>query len=135
MRAAIRLVSLTLVLAVLGSIDSLLTSLACDNMTRTRHDSNRELIGQGVGNAVAGKKVARQVQILGRHPHLAIVTVPERSRDVVKIGHAADVDPGLRHRDHDVGTAEAQAVDQRYALVGIDNALADQIFTGDAEMH
>jgi len=43
-----------LILAVLGSIDSLLTSLVADNMTRTRHDSNKELIGQGVGNAVAG---------------------------------------------------------------------------------
>ncbi|MCC6139692.1 MAG: SulP family inorganic anion transporter [Nitrospira sp.] len=43
-----------IVLALLGSIDSLLTSLVCDNMTRTHHDSNRELIGQGIGNAVAG---------------------------------------------------------------------------------
>lgn len=42
------------VLAVLGAIDSLLTSLVADNMTRTRHDSNQELIGQGIGNAVAG---------------------------------------------------------------------------------
>lgn len=42
------------VLALLGSIDSLLTSLVCDNMTRTQHDSNRELIGQGIGNMVAG---------------------------------------------------------------------------------
>ena len=42
------------ILAVLGSIDSLLTSLVADNMTRTRHDSNKELIGQGIGNAVAG---------------------------------------------------------------------------------
>lgn len=42
------------ILAVLGSIDSLLTSLVADNMTRTRHESNRELIGQGIGNAVAG---------------------------------------------------------------------------------
>ncbi|EAQ98296.1 SulP family inorganic anion transporter [Congregibacter litoralis] len=42
------------ILAVLGAIDSLLTSLVADNMTRTRHDSNKELIGQGVGNAVAG---------------------------------------------------------------------------------
>lgn len=42
------------ILAVLGSIDSLLTSLVADNMTRTRHDSNQELIGQGVGNTVAG---------------------------------------------------------------------------------
>lgn len=42
------------ILAVLGSIDSLLTSLVADNMTRTRHDSNRELVGQGIGNTVAG---------------------------------------------------------------------------------
>ncbi len=43
-----------LILALLGSIDSLLTSLVADNMTRTRHNSNRELIGQGIGNVVAG---------------------------------------------------------------------------------
>ncbi len=42
------------ILAVLGAIDSLLTSLVADNMTRNRHDSNQELIGQGVGNTVAG---------------------------------------------------------------------------------
>lgn len=41
-------------LAVLGAIDSLLTSLVADNMTRTRHDSDQELIGQGIGNTVAG---------------------------------------------------------------------------------
>ena len=41
-------------LALLGAIDSLLTSLVADNMTRTRHNSNRELIGQGIGNVVAG---------------------------------------------------------------------------------
>ncbi|MCA9739082.1 MAG: SulP family inorganic anion transporter [Gemmatimonadetes bacterium] len=37
-------------LAALGSIDSLLTSLVADNMTKTRHDSNKELVGQGLGN-------------------------------------------------------------------------------------
>ena len=42
-----------LVLAVLGSIDSLLTSVIADNMTKTKHNSNRELIGQGIGTAVA----------------------------------------------------------------------------------
>lgn len=41
------------VLAVLGSIDSLLTSVIADNMTKTRHNSNRELIGQGIGNMLA----------------------------------------------------------------------------------
>ncbi len=43
-----------LVLALLGSIDSLLTSLIADSLTRTRHNPNRELIGQGIGNMVAG---------------------------------------------------------------------------------
>ena len=43
-----------LILALLGTIDSLLTSLVHDNMTRIQHDSNRELIGQGIGNAVSG---------------------------------------------------------------------------------
>jgi SulP family sulfate permease len=42
------------VLAALGSIDSLLTSLAADNVTRTFHDSDKELVGQGLGNLVAG---------------------------------------------------------------------------------
>ena len=42
------------VLALLGAIDSLLTSLVADNMSRTRHDSNKELIGQGIGNMFAG---------------------------------------------------------------------------------
>ena len=43
-----------LILALLGSIDSLLTSLVADSMTRTRHNPNRELVGQGLGNTVAG---------------------------------------------------------------------------------
>ena len=43
-----------LTLAGLGSIDTLLTSVVADNITKTKHDSNRELIGQGIGNAIAG---------------------------------------------------------------------------------
>ena len=43
-----------LTLAGLGSIDTLLTSIVADNITKTKHDSNQELIGQGIGNAVAG---------------------------------------------------------------------------------
>jgi len=48
------MVQSALVLALLGSIDSLLTSLIADNVTQTYHDSDRELIGQGIGNAIAG---------------------------------------------------------------------------------
>lgn len=43
-----------IVLALLGTIDSLLTSLVADNITRSHHRSNRELIGQGIGNMVSG---------------------------------------------------------------------------------
>lgn len=39
-----------LTLAALGAIDSLLTSVVADNITKTKHDSNQELIGQGIGN-------------------------------------------------------------------------------------
>jgi SulP family sulfate permease len=42
-----------LTLAALGAIDTLLTSIVADNITKTRHNSNRELIGQGVGNVFA----------------------------------------------------------------------------------
>ncbi len=51
---AAAMIQSALVLAVLGSIDSLLTSLIADNVTNTYHDSNRELIGQGIGNTLAG---------------------------------------------------------------------------------
>ncbi len=40
-------------LALLGMIDSLLTSVVADNMTDTKHNSNKELIGQGLGNSIA----------------------------------------------------------------------------------
>jgi SulP family sulfate permease len=43
-----------LMLGVLGAIDSLLTSLVADNISRTQHDSDKELIGQGIGNMLAG---------------------------------------------------------------------------------
>ncbi len=41
-------------LAIVGAIDSLLTSLVADAVTKTRHDSERELMGQGIGNVFAG---------------------------------------------------------------------------------
>jgi sulfate permease, SulP family len=40
-------------LALLGAIDSLLSALAADSLTKTHHEGNRELIGQGVGNMAA----------------------------------------------------------------------------------
>ncbi|QNI43170.1 SulP family inorganic anion transporter [Synechococcus sp. A15-28] len=48
------LIKAGLVLALLGAIDSLLTSLVADNITQTNHDSNRELIGQGIANTLSG---------------------------------------------------------------------------------
>ncbi|MCD2258496.1 SulP family inorganic anion transporter [Psychroserpens luteolus] len=42
-----------LALALLGAIDSLLTSIVADNMTKTKHKPNKELVGQGIGNSIA----------------------------------------------------------------------------------
>jgi SulP family sulfate permease len=42
-----------LTLSLLGAIDSLLTSVVADNMTKTKHKPNKELVGQGIGNTIA----------------------------------------------------------------------------------
>ncbi len=41
-----------LTLSLLGAIDSLLTSIVADNMTKTKHQPNKELVGQGIGNSI-----------------------------------------------------------------------------------
>ena len=43
-----------IILALLGSVDSLLTSLVADAMTGTRHKPDKELVGQGIGNIASG---------------------------------------------------------------------------------
>lgn len=50
----IKVLEYALTLAFLGAIDSLLTSVVADNLTKTRHHSNQELIGQGIGNTLGG---------------------------------------------------------------------------------
>ena len=50
----IEAVTPALTIALLGSIDSLLTSLIADSITHGRHNPNRELVSQGIGNTVAG---------------------------------------------------------------------------------
>jgi SulP family sulfate permease len=50
----IKISEYAITLAALGAIDALLTSVVADNMSKTRHDSNKELIGQGIGNMGAG---------------------------------------------------------------------------------
>ena len=50
----VRAVEPAIILALLGSVDSLLTSLIADSLTGTQHKPNRELVGQGIGNMVAG---------------------------------------------------------------------------------
>lgn len=46
------IITLAITLAILGSIDTLLTSLVADSMTKTKHKANKELIAQGIGNAL-----------------------------------------------------------------------------------
>ena len=46
------IITYAITLALLGSIDSLLTSLVADSMTKTKHNPKKELIGQGIGNTI-----------------------------------------------------------------------------------
>ena len=50
----VRAIQPALVIALVGSVDTLLTALVGDSMTRTRHDPSRELLAQGIGNVVTG---------------------------------------------------------------------------------
>lgn len=43
-----------IILGVLGAIDTLLTAMIADSLTRDQHDPNRELLGQGIGNVASG---------------------------------------------------------------------------------
>lgn len=47
------MVTSALTLALLGTIDTLLTSLVADSITKDKHNSNKELVGQGIGNMIA----------------------------------------------------------------------------------
>ena len=47
------LIQAGLTLALLGAIESLLSALVVDEMTGTKHDSDREILGQGIANTVA----------------------------------------------------------------------------------
>ena len=83
---------------------------------------------------MAGEEAPGQVHIFGGDAQLAAVTGAHGRGDVVEIGHGADVDPGLRHGDDDVGLAEAERCQQHHAGIGVGDLLAHQILTGDAEM-
>lgn len=45
-------ITLAFTLAILGTIDTLLTSIVADSITRTKHNPNKEMIGQGIGNGL-----------------------------------------------------------------------------------
>jgi len=49
----IELIGPAFTIAMLGAIESLLSAVVADGMAGTRHDSNQELIGQGLANIVA----------------------------------------------------------------------------------
>lgn len=46
-------VTLAVTLAILGTIDTLLTSIVADSITNTKHRPDQELIGQGIGNSIS----------------------------------------------------------------------------------
>jgi len=94
---------------------------------RTLHDAV-------VDDTIVGKETAREIGVFGGEPHFALVLEPEGGRDVVEIGHAAHVDPGLRYGNGDVGETETELVDEHDLPIDIGNHLPQQILAGNAEM-
>ena len=95
--------------------------------TRAFHDAV-------VDDAVRGKEVAREIDVLGRNPHLAVMVMTEGGGDVIHIRHRSHIDPGLWYGDNDIGKAEAKSFDEHDSLVGVGNHLTDEIFASDTEM-
>jgi SulP family sulfate permease len=52
-RRVLELIGPAFTIAMLGAIESLLSAVVADGMAGTRHDSNQELVGQGIANMVA----------------------------------------------------------------------------------
>ncbi len=52
LKAVVELIAPAFTIAILGAIESLLSAVVADSMTNTRHNSNQELIGQGIANIV-----------------------------------------------------------------------------------
>ena len=76
-----------IILALLGSVDSLLTSLIADSLTGTQHNPDKELVGQGLGNIVAGlfgsvSYTFDTLQILRRVPEGRIVGTLDQVREI-----------------------------------------------------
>src|SRR5262249_864513 len=77
----------------------------------------------------------RQIDVFRCHPHLAVMVVAKRRGHVVDIGHRAHVDPGLWHRDDDVGETETKALDEHDTLVCVRDHLANEILACDSEVY
>ncbi len=119
-----------LTLAALGTIDSLLTSIVADNMTKTHHNSNKELIGQGIGNIGAaliggipgagatmrtvvninsgGKTrlsgvihgIALLIVLLGAGPYAKLIPLPVLAGILITVGIGIIDYKGIKHIPH-----------------------------------
>ena len=87
-----------------------------------------------VGEAFAGQEAPRQIEVFGRHADGAPVLAPEHRRGGLEVRHLADVEPAARHRNNNVGAAEAELLHQCHALVGVGDVLAHEIFARDADV-
>ena len=78
-----------------------------------------------------GEEPTGEVDVFRRDPHPLAAPGIEGCGDIFEIGHGLHVDPGLGHRDHDIGRAEPEFGQQRDLGVGGFQRLADEVFAGD----
>jgi|MDSV01.2.fsa_nt_gb SulP family sulfate permease len=94
----------SLMLSSLGVIDSLLTSVVADNMTKTKHLSNKESIGQGIGNIISGffgglagagatMRTVVNIQSGGKTPYSGLLHSITLILIIIFLGHYASMIP------------------------------------------
>jgi hypothetical protein len=87
-----------------------------------------------VGHTLLGEEAPREMDVFRRHAQAPVVARAHVRGHLVEIAHRADVDPGLRRRDHDIRVAEAERRQHLHPLRRIGQGLAHEVLARHAEM-
>src|SRR5579885_2555410 len=87
-----------------------------------------------VAHVPLGKEAPCQVDVFGGDPHSLAALCPESRRDILKVGHRFDIDPGPGDGHHDVRLAKAKRGEELRFRRQINDRLTDEVFACHAEM-
>ena len=82
-----------------------------------------------------GEEVLGQPPVFGCNGQAAAVAGAEVGSDIAEIGHGVDILPDVRDGDNDIGMTETEPRGNLHPLISAGQTFANQILTGDAEIH